>query len=101
MPPFLLPLIEVVGSALSRLIFSRVGQWVLTGMLFLGIKFTAQKVVTEPLIAAIQQHVSGLGGGIIAWLAYLNVDVAITIVLSAYASASGTKMVLSRIGKTA
>lgn len=96
--PFLLPLLEVCGAFLSRLFFSRVGQWVLTALLFLGIQFGSQKFVVEPLRAAIQSSFSGLDSQSLAWMAYLNVDRAITIVLSAFASAAGSRMVLKRIG---
>ena len=98
MPVFLIPLLEVCGAFLSRLFFSRAGQWLLTALLFLGIQFGSQKLVVEPLLSSIQSSFGGLSAGTVAWMAYLNVDRAITIVLSAFASAAGSRVILKRIG---
>lgn len=92
--------LEAFFAFMSRLVISRIGQWILTAMIFLGIKFTSQKLVVEPLISQIQSSVSGLGSYIVGWIAYLNVDIAITIILSAYASGYGTRAVMSHIGKS-
>lgn len=99
MPAFLIPIIEVLTAALSRLVASRLGQWLLTGALFLGIQWVSKKVAVDVLIPQIASHVAGMGALTVAWLAYLNVDRAITIILSAYASAAGTRMVMQRVGK--
>lgn len=97
--PFLVPLLEACGAFLSRLVASRLGQWLLTAALFLGINFVSKKVAVDILVPQIAAHIGGMGALTVAWLAYLNVDRAITIILSAYASAAGTRMVMQRAGK--
>lgn len=99
MPAFLLPLLEVCGAFLSRLVGSRIGQWILTGALFMGIQFVSKKVAVDVLIPQIASHMAGMGALTISWMAYLNIDRFITIVLSAYASAAGTRLVMQRAGK--
>ncbi|MGN6482538.1 DUF2523 family protein [Luteibacter sp.] len=95
----LVVLLEVVGAFLARLIASRIGQWILTAILFFGINFVSKKVVVENVIPQLQAHMAGLGALTLAWMAYLNIDRGISVILSAYAAGAGTRFVMQRASK--
>lgn len=85
MGPWLAP----IAAFLSRMIQSRIGFWVLSGLAFFGLQWGATQLVVGPLLAQIQSAFVGLPADLIAWLSFLNIDRYVTIVLSAYATAAG------------
>lgn len=89
-------IIAWVLAGLSRLFASRAGQWVTSILVFLGLEMAVREVAVEPIIAQIQTVASGLAGDAVAWLAFFNLDRYITIVISAYAVASGKSVMLRR-----
>lgn len=99
MPAAILALIEVVGAAFSRLMATQLGRWVLQALLFFGISFVSNKIVSGAVTPALQSAFAGIGGTALAWMAYCNVDRAITIVLSAYATVSATRWTIMRTKK--
>lgn len=75
-------------AALSRLFSTRIGQWVLSALAFLGIQWAAQKFAVDPILDLIKGAFSGAPATIVAWLGFLNLDRYVTLVLSAYAIAA-------------
>ncbi|MCF3498206.1 MAG: DUF2523 domain-containing protein [Stenotrophomonas sp.] len=86
-------------AGLSRLFGTRLGQWILSALAFLGINFITQKFAVDPLLGQIKASVSGAPGDIVAWLGYLNVDKYVTLVLSAYATAAAAGALKMRLAK--
>lgn len=82
-------------AGLSRLFASRLGMWITSALVFLGLELGTQTVVVQPILAQIQATASGLPADAAGWMAFFNIDRYITILLSAYA-AGGVKTVLRR-----
>lgn len=99
MPAAILAIIDVAWAALSRLIASRAGQWVLQILLFFGIQFVSSKFVAGPIKAGLSAAFGGVTSDVLAWIGFLNVDTALTIILSAYASSAATGFTLQRLKK--
>lgn len=89
MPAFLLALGSMLGPLLSRLMASRLASWIVGALLALGISWGTQTVAVTPILNAIKATASGVTGSALEWLSFLNVDRAVTIVLSAYATRAG------------
>lgn len=81
--PFIGPLL----AALSRLISTRIGQWVLSALAFLGIYWATSEFAVEPLLDFIKGQFSGLPPEVSQTFGYIGMDVYCTAVLSAYATA--------------
>lgn len=77
-----------IGAFLSRVVASRIGYWILAALTFFGLQFVATEFVADPLLAQIQAAFAGAPAEILEWLAFLNVDKYITMILSAYAAAA-------------
>lgn len=88
-------IIAWVLAGLARLFASRVGQWVTSALVFLGLELATSQVLVAPLLGQIQAVAGGLGTGV-AWLGFFNVDRYITIILSAYAVSAGKSAILRR-----
>ncbi|MBH1552422.1 DUF2523 domain-containing protein [Stenotrophomonas maltophilia] len=86
-------------AGLSRLFGTRLGQWLLSALAFLGINFMTQKFAVDPLLGQIKASMAGAPGDIVAWLGYLNVDKYVTLVLSAYATAAAAGALKMRLAK--
>lgn len=97
--PVVAAIIELCTAAFSRLMASQLGRWVVQAMLFLGISFVSTKITSGAVTPALQGAFSGVGGDVLAWIAYLNVDRALTIILSAYAAVASTRFALRKIPK--
>lgn len=89
---------EFLMAAFSRLMASRLGSWIVQACAFLGIQFVANKFTSTVISSELASHFSGIGGDILAWLSFLNVDSAITVILSAYATVAATHWTMTRIG---
>lgn len=86
-------------AGLSRLVGTRLGQWVLSALAFLGINFITQKFAVDPILGQIKSSIAGAPGEIVAWLGYLNVDKYVTLILSAYATAAAAGALKMRRAK--
>lgn len=89
-------LIEVVGAAFSRLMATKLGPWLVQAAAFLGIQFVSSHIVSGVVSPTLAQYVGGLGGDAVRWVSFLNVDRALTIVLSAYATVAATRWHFTR-----
>lgn len=83
-----MPLINAALAALSRLIGSRAGQWIVSIGLWLGIGVAAHTFAVAPLLAKVQGYFSALPVQVVAWLGVMKLDKFFTMVFSAYASAA-------------
>lgn len=88
-------IIAWVIAGLARLFASRIGQWVTSALVFLGLELATSQVVVAPLLAQIQAVAGGVGTGAV-WLGFFNIDRYITIILSAYAVGAGKSAILRR-----
>ncbi|MGE8288532.1 MAG: DUF2523 family protein [Stenotrophomonas sp.] len=86
---------------MSRLFSTRIGQWFLSLLAFLGIQWAAQKFAVDPVLDLIKSAVSGAPAVIIEWIGFLNLDRYVTLVLSAYAiAAAGSALKMRMKPKT-
>jgi len=92
----MLAILEGLIAALSRLVGSRIGQWAVQLLLFFGVQVVAQHVVLAPIKASLAAAFGGMPAAVIAWLAYLRVDVFLTLIASAYAANVGTRLLMQR-----
>jgi hypothetical protein len=96
------PLVVGIGVLLK----SRMGVFIASAFVWLGIAFTTNKLVLQPAIAALEAYSAGgaVGGGefgavAIGYLGVLNFDIALTMIISAVATkhlASQGRMFLTR-----
>lgn len=92
-----MPFVAAALAALSRLFATRIGQWVLSALLFLGIGFATKEAVTDPIMGYLADGFNGLPGNFALWAAFLNVDKYCTIVASAYIGAAGKRIILRKL----
>ena len=92
--------IEALVAAFSRIMSTRIGAWIVQALLFFGIQIAANKLLVAPIKTGIASAFGGLPAEIIAWLGYLNVDRALTIIISAYATTSATRVFLTKKSTT-
>lgn len=71
---------------LARIFSTRLGQWITSAMVFMGLAFGTQEFAIGPLRSYIETAWGGLGGQVLATLGYANIDRAVTIILSAVAA---------------
>lgn len=91
-----MPIVGALAAAFARLIATRVGQWVVAALVFLGLQFAANEFVTDPLLDYIKGLINGAPADLIDWLGFLNIDRYITMVLSAYVAAASLSAVKLR-----
>lgn len=77
-------------AGLSRLMGTKLGQWVLSALAFLGIYWASSEFLVGPFLQHIQNSLGQAPSEVINTLAYINIDKYVTIVLSAYATAAAT-----------
>lgn len=94
--PLVAWLVGTLVPALSRLFASRLGQWLVSALAFLGLSFATQHYAVGPLRNLIASILGGAGEDAVHWLAFLNVDKAITIILSAHAVSAVGRLALRR-----
>lgn len=94
--PFLGPLIAAATGALSRLIASRVGMWVVSALGFLGLSFATHTVAIEPMLQMVHSNMAGVGGDIAAWMGVLRLDQYVSVIISAYAVGAIKRAFLAR-----
>jgi len=75
-------------AALSRLFSTRIGQWFLSLLAFLGLQWAVQEFAVDPVLNLVKTSFSGAPASILAWLGFLNLDRYVTLVLSAYSIAA-------------
>ena len=99
MPAVILAIIEIAGAAFSRLMATQLGRWILQALLFFGISFVSNTIVSGAVTPALQSIFAGMGGDLVAWIAYTTCDRAITIILSADATVSASRWTIMHTKK--
>lgn len=92
-----MPFVGALLAALSRLVFTKGGQWVLQILLALGIGFATKEFALEPLLDFVSGAFSGLPATVAEWIGHLNIDIYAAGVLSAYAAAAVKNVVLRKL----
>lgn len=81
-----LPLVGVLAGTFGRMIASRVGTWVVAALLWFGLSIGTTQLVVEPMIAWIEGLMGQLPGDAAQWVSFFNLDLAVSMILSAYAA---------------
>ena len=89
-------IIGVAGAFLSRLVASRIGMWIVSALLFFGLQMAVNKFVAGPVIDGLRSAFGGMTSDVLGWVSFLNIDRALTILLSAYATASTARVFLTK-----
>lgn len=78
----------ILSAVLGRLVATRLGFWIAAALATLGLQIAVQSFAVGPAIDLVQTRFAGMPSDLLAWVAYLNVDKFITVVLSAYTAAA-------------
>lgn len=95
-PAVLVPLVGGFIAAMGRMFSTKIGGWVATAAMALGIGLVTNEAIMQPAIQAVQSAAAGVPGTALAWAGVLNLDKYITIVLSAYAAGGIKRAILAR-----
>lgn len=87
---------EGLGVWLSKLIITRVGAWVTKAFVALGIGFGSYALLLQPLLDWAIAKWQSMPGDVASWLHALGIDVAISIILSAYGFRNTTGLILRK-----
>lgn len=93
-----MPAVAFLLAWLSRLLMIKAGVWIVGALVYLGLYFGVQHFAIEPLVNQIRALAQGtMTGDLAQWCAFLNIDRAVSMILSAYTAAgaiAATKMAL-------
>lgn len=92
-----LPLVPLAWAGLSALVFTRIGAWVAAALAALGIGLAVQGVVFGGLTAYAQTAFDGLPADVANWIAFLNIDKYMSLVISGYAGAGLKRVILRKL----
>ena len=87
---------EGLGVWLSKLIITKVGSWVTKAFVALGIGFGSYALILQPILDWAISKWQSMPGDIASWLQALGIDVAISIILSAYGFKNTTALILRK-----
>jgi membrane protein implicated in regulation of membrane protease activity len=87
-PLALAPILTLAGAAFSRLIAARGGKWIAMALFSLGIELAITGAFMLPFIDNARAAMGGIPYDIAQWMGVLQVDVYVSLVLSAHAIAS-------------
>lgn len=96
MPAFLAPLLAALFAGFSRLFSTNLGAWITTAMIALGLAWVTTESMVEPVRQLVASHMGGIPGNVAQWVAVMNFDKYISIILSAYAAGGIKRAVLTR-----
>lgn len=94
--PWLVAIIGGIVAAFARLFSTKIGGWIATAAVALGIGLVTQESLMGPAMQAVQSAASGVPGAALQWAGVLNLDKYITIVLSAYTAGGIKRAILAR-----
>ena len=92
------PLVIAAGGFLLRMFSSRMGLFISSALVWLGLSVTSYKFAVAPFTSLISGQL-GSAGFLVNWMGFFGVDKAITIVLSAIAAKyaiAGAKVALTK-----
>lgn len=96
MPAFLAAAIAGLWAAFSRLLATRLGQWIATAAFALGINFVTSEAVIEPVKSLVIGALGGVPAAVAQWAGVMNFDKYLTIILSAYAAGGIKRAIMVR-----
>ena len=100
LPLLAAPAVGLILSWLSRLLMLKAGLWIAGAMVSVGIYFGTQTFLVQPLIEQVMLLAQGaFVGEVTQWAAFLNLDKAITMVMSAYTAAAAITAVKTALFK--
>lgn len=76
--------VEAISSSIARMVARNAVRWFAKIFGFLGITFTTFNLFTNPILEAAEDSWALFGGDLAEWIGALGIDVAVTIILSAY-----------------
>ena len=94
--PLIAPVLTAAGAFLSRFLFTRLGAWLATAAVFLGLELAMGGVAVPAIRDMVISRFQGIPGAITAWMGVLRIDVYVTMILSAYAAACVKKALVRR-----
>lgn len=94
--PILAPILAAVGAWIGRLMFSKLGAWLLAALIFLGIELVAYSVALQPLRAGAENALFDIPESIRQWMGVLRLDQYVTIILSAYIAGAVKRALIRR-----
>ena len=89
MPVLLVWLGEAIIGAIGWLLKNKLGQWIASSLIWLGISYGTQKLVIGPALDQIRGYMTGFSGDLLQWLGLLQFDRAVTMILGAMATKAG------------
>jgi len=92
MPVIIVALVGLLWDVARAVLPSIVGKILIT----LGLTWATTTLLLPDLVGFVQSHTSGMPSSAISFFAYINVDKAITMILSAGVARTAGKAVLSR-----
>ena len=90
-------LIEAVVAAFGWLVRTQIGRWILSALAAIGMGFATQSFVIGPVLDYINSTMSGVPSDLAEWMGYLNIDIYLSTVLSAYSVAAGKRVFMRKI----
>lgn len=78
-------IISALGAMFSRVVAAKGGKWILAALLALGIELSITGAAMLPFLDNAKDALGGIPGGILEWMGVLQVDVYLSLVLSAHA----------------
>lgn len=96
--PVLAPVLAAVFAGFSRLFTTKLGGWVATAMMALGLHFVVTGTLIEAATDMVSSAMGGIPGSVRAWLGVLNFGAYVSIILSAYTAGGIKRAVLARRG---
>ena len=88
--------LDGLNVALSKLVINKAGQWVTKTFAGLGIGLGSYLMILQPLLDWALVKWQAMPGNIAMWLHALGIDVAISIILSAYGFKGTERLFLRR-----
>lgn len=96
--PVVAPIIAAALAGLARLFSTKIGGWVATAMLALGLHFVVTGNLIELATDQIATAFGGIGGTAAAWFSVLNIGAYVSLIMSAYGAGGIKRAVLARRG---
>lgn len=96
--PIVAPIIAGLVAAIGRMAATRIGQWVLSALAFLGLAWTTQTVAIEPAISQVASSMGGVSGDLAQWMGVMRLDSYVSIVLSAFTVGTVKRAILAKRG---
>ncbi|MBB6183286.1 DUF2523 family protein [Oleiagrimonas soli] len=84
---FLPALIALLGKMMS----TKLGRWIAGALVWLGVGFATQTAFHYALTDWVADGWAGIPADLAAWLSYLNVDAAVSLILSGYVAGWAVK----------